>query len=303
MSFKRVCIGLIINMIFFADLQACDVCGGAAMGNYLGIMPQFQRNIIGLRYAYRGFNTKHPPAHSGKDEGGDSKDYYQTAELVGRFFPSPKIQIYAFVPFQYYQQKELGASPRTYTGLGDISLMANYVLLNTNDSLDRLFRHFLMIGGGVKLPTGAYKSTTNNANMQMGTGSVDFTLSANYTLRYRRVGLNTEANIRLNTANKQTYKYGNKYSCSAKAFIVRKHKDWVFLPSLGLGLEIGDANQKYGYTQPYTSSQNLLASLGLDVYYQNFAFGFTVQQPTYQHISDGYTYAKTRLNLHTTFTF
>ena len=102
---------------------------------------------------------------------------------------------------------------KSLKGLGDIVISANYNLINTYDSADHFFKHNLLIGGGLKLPTGEFRAIENgltvNQNFQLGTGSLDFLFNFIYTVRRKNLGLNTELSYSRNTTNKDEYKFGN----------------------------------------------------------------------------------------------
>ena len=152
-----------------------------------------------------------------------SYETFQTAELWARFYPTKKIQAFVFVPFNFNERIE-GTSINTLKGLGDIVISANYNLINTYDSVDHFLKHNLLIGGGLKLPTGEFQAIENgltvNQNFQLGTGSLDFLFNLIYTVRRKNIGLNTELSYSLNTTNKDEYKFGNAMRTGLTAFYV-----------------------------------------------------------------------------------
>lgn len=296
---KKITSIIILLLAVAYNASACDICGCSVSGNTFGILPQFQRHFAGIKYNYRAFRTEHPPlfANSKKVV---SNEYYHTAEAWGRFVPHKRVQLFAFVPTHFYKKQEDGITTLS-NGLGDASLIVNYILLNTaNDSADSDWKHALQMGGGVKLPTGKNSFAENNENtipqMQPGTGSVDFPLNIIYTLRYKSFGLNSEYNYRVNLANAQGYKFGDRFNATTRVFYWKKFEHYTFLPNTGISYEHGAADVKDGVLQDYTGGNVVLANAGMDFYFNKFSVGLSAQQPVYQYLGENYIHAKTRFS-------
>ena len=78
---------------------------------------------------------------------------FNSTELWGRFYAGKKFQLFAFVPYNHFKQIETGVTT-IEQGIGDITLAANYTIFNTADDLSKDFKQTVLLGGGVKLPTG-----------------------------------------------------------------------------------------------------------------------------------------------------
>ncbi|MEO7992397.1 MAG: hypothetical protein ABI663_22795, partial [Chryseolinea sp.] len=177
---------IFITLISFAisnQAKACEVCGCSLGGYYMGILPQFNKNFIGLRWSQNKYYA-YVNHQSQGTEPEYSNDTFNKIELWGRFYVSKKWQVFAFVPFSFNHMK--GNEDNVWAkGLGDITVIANYIILNTGEQTEQKFKHTLTAGGGIKLPTGNYKQEVDglliNPNFQLGTGSTDFLLSTIYT--------------------------------------------------------------------------------------------------------------------------
>ncbi len=77
---KRFIIALAL-LLTTGIAQACDICGCGAGSSYIGILPEFNTQIMGIRYRYNHIQTHMGPdgmpSYLTTDEG------YHTAELWG----------------------------------------------------------------------------------------------------------------------------------------------------------------------------------------------------------------------------
>jgi hypothetical protein len=293
-------------ILLFLSIQtvahACDVCGCSAGGSYFGILPMYQRHFVGMRYQTRSFETSHI-----RNDPDPSKEHFQTMDIWGRFYPSRRWQIFGFLPYNIFEKYELGNVLKN-KGLGDISLIANYAILNTGDSVFHRFRHTLLVGGGLKLPTGKHDfknadGTALNPNLQMGTGSFDYIASVNYTLRYQKQGLFTDANARINTPNTEGYRFGNRLSTTVKYFYWQQLSEGVLMPSVGINNEFIGKDSDNNKTVGDNSGTSTFSSWGLDVYYKNLAISTLYQIPIKQNLGDGFVKAQNRWSINVSYLF
>ncbi|WP_066834812.1 hypothetical protein [Rufibacter ruber] len=269
--------------------SACD--GGCTMGgSYLGILPQFHKNFAGVRYTTRSYtiHTTHTHLHDGMPmtHADVMDEVYTTAEAWGRFVPFRNVQVFAFVPYAFNEQRTSRGNTR-YSGLGDITLLANYALVNTGDSTNRSFKQTLQLGGGVKLPTGAHSLHSGEegvaTSLQPGTGGTDFIMNGIYTVRYSKWGLNNDFTYRINSKNSDGYKFGNRLSASTNLFYWYNLENLLtLLPSTGLYYEHAQADE-FNSDHDAKAGDAYYANLGLNVYVKKIAFGGTLQLPLTRH--------------------
>ncbi len=254
----------------------------------MGILPQFNSHMAGLRYQYRSFVTNHPASLLENHGPERSEEYFHTAELWGRAQLSKRWQVFFFAPYHVFRQSGFGTN---VSGIGDLQLAASYILLNTADSV-RPLKQTLLIGGGIKAPTGRYQQLQDNErlnpNLQAGTGSWDFQLNASYTLRYGKVGFNSEATLRLNTANANAYRFGNRINAAAKVFYWQQGRRLGWLPYAGCTVELaGVDTDGAGERLSLTGGQLWLGEAGVDLYYHRFSIGAAIQVPVFQDLAGG----------------
>ena len=284
--------------------SACDICGCGVGNSYIGLLPEFRKQVFGLRYRFNSLYN-----HIGA--GGSttyltSKENYTTVEAWGGWNIGKKFRLMATVPYSFNDRINQG-NKSSKNGLGDISFWGFYQLLNSRNVVlkKKLLVQSLWIGGGIKLPTGRYREAdksagTNNTNLfQLGTGSFDFNLSAVYDIRLQDAGINLTANYKLNSTNKQEYSYGNKMILNAQAYYKFNIKNRVIIaPNAGLLYEQAKTDRDKGFTVDISGGSLLCGTAGLETGYKKAAIGVNFQAPLSQDLAKGIVKANNRLMIH-----
>ena len=299
---KKIIIAGLCGLLFTnaQTAQACDACG-CGVGSYqFGILPQQNKNFVGIRYQQK--SDKTTPIHADMQ----SEEFFQTTEIWGRFYPLKKVQVLALLPYNFNQQKANGKTTQVQ-GLGDALLLVNYNLLNNTDSLYQKVKHNLFVGGGVKLPTGHFERKIEgselNPNLQLGSGSLDFVANAMYTVRYDKIGLNTSVTYKYNTENKNEFLFGNKFGAGTVLFSVLKVGEMAVMPNAGFSTEITGKDVMYGDELLESGGHVNFISGGSEFYFKKLSAGVTFQKPVSQNLSEGYVKTGNRLLTHLTFMF
>lgn len=283
--------------------QACEFCGCGVGNFYLGILPQFHKQFVGVRYQAQWYNS-----HVGLHPSLATSEYFQTTEIWSRFYPTSKLQIITLIPYHFNQQ--ITTSGSVYLeGLGDVPILVNYNVYNTI-KIDPLipFKHSVWLGGGVKLPTGKFNfiessSAGANQNFQLGTGSVDFMLSGIYTLRYEKWGINADATYKINTYNTNNYKFGNKLTGSLSFMFVQQIRKIGVMPNLGFYTEQSAENLSGDVAISDSGGSANFATGGIEAYWKKLSIGFSYRTPFSQNLANGRIVARDRLMAHVTFLF
>lgn len=290
------------------SVHACDVCGCSASNQYLGLLPRADLNFVGFQYQYSSFRSDHPSLFAGKPNE-HSNDRYSTYQLWGRYVVRRRLQLFAFVPYRYNVQRQ-DSLRLINSGIGDVSVLANAVVLRDNDG-DHKWEQQLLAGGGVKAPTGTYSGITamdkqGLPNMQPGTGSWDFIVNTNYTVRKRSFGFNFDAAYSLTTANRESYKYGNRLNAGLLIFYAVKGKKLNFLPQAGLRYEYA-LHDYDNYSRKWLNEQSggymCFATAGLQAYYKKWGVKYSLHLPVAQQYSSGYVTAQLKTDVSIFFLF
>lgn len=303
MTFRKILFLFLVLMMFPLSAHACSICGCASGANYNGILPQYRKNFIALRHRYRGFDQAVKQINGGYL---NSAYTYSTYEVWGRLYLKDRLQFFFNLPYTVNTLTTDADGKSTLTGLNDMSFQLNYNAINTTFDTTRVHtvHHNLLLGAGIKLPTGKYQQRNKDdlmyaPNFQAGSGAFSYLASVVYTLRYRKVGLNVDGNYIYNTENELKYAFGNQFTSSLTAFAWLKKGQFTFLPNTGVFYEHLDRDIDNGYYNNLSGGYALNYHAGLDVYFKNLFLSGTLQAPVLQDIgSDQITYkAKYMINL------
>jgi hypothetical protein len=296
---KKFLFTLFISLIFLRS-TACEICGCGLGNYYIGILPHFDKRFFGVRYHFNSFQTRL------NDEPTQfSKDFYQTIEFWGGLNIGNRFQLLAFVPYNInHQVSDEGTSD--LKGLGDAALMVNFkAFATTNKNVSQQF----WLGAGVKLPTGKFVIDANDpdlaavANTQLGSGSTDILLNGMYNISISKLGINTTVNYKINTENREEYKFGNKLTAGSFAYYIFPLNRVVISPNVGLLYEHTEHSELSGSKVDLTGGKILQGSIGAEISFSRMAIGLSVQLPVAQNFAENQTKEKVKGVVHVSFAF
>ena len=297
---------LIILLAINFNAFACEICGCGVGNFYLGLLPNFKSKFIGVRYSFLQYHTE-----LAKDPTQFSNDYYKSTELWSGWNIGKKWQVLGFVPFTY-NKKISDDGVKSNSGLGDISLMANYKLIQSRkiNPQNQNIEHLLMIGGGIKLPTGAYHldltdpaNNIGDANSMNGTGSTDLLMNVLYQLSIQQFGFNTTATYKANTVNAEDFRFGNRLTWNSLVFYRFNLNTITLSPNTGFMYERTKESEYLGSIIEQTGGYLLNASAGLEINFKKIAIGMNTQLPLKQSFGEGQTNSKLRGSMHISLSF
>lgn len=305
---KKQILAILAIMIQFNTVLACDICGCGVGNNYVGILPEFRKHTIGLRYKtssiYTNLGIGATPTYM------TNKEVYNTIELWGGFKLSNKWRLLATVPYSF-NHRNTSTGARSKAGIGDINGLFFYELINTRRTTNqsKLLINTLWIGTGLKLPTGQYnavdKNTTNSNNLfQLGTGSVDISIVAMYDLRLQDAGININGQYKINTTNRYDYRFGNKGTISTQLYYKwRIANQFTIAPSAGLLMEQSALDYDKKKAVDISKGQLTMATFGFEGNVNKIAFGINWQTPLKQEMGLGTIQANNRGMIHLSYLF
>jgi len=279
----------IMVLVFLLGLSnagmACDVCGCGLGGIFFGILPQYSSHYVGIRYSHAAFKARmdHNSEYLANEH---SNDTYQKYELMGRIMLGKRWQTQLVLP---YLSNEMNGSHQKVksNGMGDPSVLVYFNPFNSGTDLMQNWRHSLLVGTGIKVPLGESNKMDEglliNPNFQLGSGSFDYLFSGNYTVRHKQAGVNVESAYKLNTGNREHYRFGNQFNLSSYAFYWYETLKVAYLPFAGLYYEKAARHTDGGKYEINSGGHALLATLGGQLYHKRFSFNALYQLPLAQH--------------------
>lgn len=301
---KKIVVLISLIIISINTVNACEICGCGLGNYYIGLMPKFKHKFVGLRYQYKHFNTV-----MADDPTQFSKDYFRSVELWGGWNIGKRWQVLAVIPYNYiHQVSDDGAVNNN--GLGDITALVNYKLFDRTSAFSKtkLFTQQLWIGAGVKAPTGKFNADAADpaivamANTQSGSASTDFILNGIYNAGIGKLGVNSSVSYKINTANKDKYYFGNRFSANSFVSYTLGSKVQV-TPNIGLLYENMAASKLDKTSIAQTGGNAFNAAGGLEITYKAVSVGANVQLPISQRYASGQTEMKVRGMVHFTVGF
>jgi hypothetical protein len=281
-------LGLLSSFFSTQTIQACDLCGCGVGFYYLGMLPEWNKHFVGIRYRNATYDS-----HLGMGRLFETQENFHTIETMWRFYPHKKVQVLGILPYHVnFQTTNSGVLQQK--GIGDVLLMANYEVFQKQDTT-RLIKHELRIGGGIKFRTGYYRYNPDdlgqvaNPNFQLGTGSNDALFTLLYTLRFAKSGLQMDLNYKVNGSNSREYRFGNRLTGNAMWFWVKNKGLLSLMPYVGVYGEhsawdterVGEHLRQNSNTGGWLVAPNV----GLNAFVGHFSWGFLYQQPLWQNLA------------------
>ncbi|MFB6456796.1 transporter [Chitinophaga sp. Hz27] len=306
---KKIIVLLTIILSISYELRACDICGCGVGSYYIGLLPDFKKRFIGLRYQYKTLTSHLGPG--GTTSYLTTAETYQTAELWGGWNIGKKFRIIGFVPVNFNSRENQGETLHR-SGLGDIAAVGYYQLFDKQQTLgNKLLVQSLWLGAGFKLPTGKYEPAEHKENedmpnnFQLGTASTDFTLNAMYDVRLMDFGVNANVSYKINTNNKYDYQYGNKFTANLLAYYkIKLTKLVTIAPNAGILYETAakdKENKKYSVDN--SGGYTLMGTTGLEATMGNISMGANFQPVIFQQLADKRIKAGNRAMVHISYLF
>jgi hypothetical protein len=325
---------LLAGAIFLAPalVRACDICGC-----FMGITPYDNQSGFSLMHRYRIFNGYHEygqsprffpagarpffPSPLNGDDGyahnhsGNSTDFeaFRVVELRGKYFLSQRVELNAFVPY-VMNTSQINGRQLNASGLGDVTVFAGYHLIRAIETAGVQSR--LIVGGGVKLPTGDYNRQNAQGRRyallnQVGTGTTDGFVYANYIAGFHSFGLSVNSSFHMSNENRFQNSLAPSTATFANLFYrIPLGENWQVYPSAQLFYEKTDGEMLDGRLTGEHAMNNALLGPGLDLYYKNLSLNTSFQLPVYTAETDhpasagrmvlsvGYSFNQTKYLLH-----
>ena len=311
-------------LITFNSL-ACDICG-----SYMGITPYDNKSTISFLHRYRVFNgyrdyqtqshffpkSAYRTMHGGNTDTDSTKtmnrtyssndfESYKIFELRFKYFVLKRLELNVFLPLLDNKSKTNGVYVH-HTGFGDMSLNAGFHVITPK--ADKKVRHKLILGAGIKLPTGNFYAHDSNSDrlpfeMQPGTGSVDGFGYVNYVCMSKKLGASINLNYKANGKNQFQERLSNSNNDFVSVFYRIDCNKVILYPSVQANYEFTDGLKIKNVLQQNTQVNSLLLGPGLDIYYKSFSLNTSWQFTAAEQVRDGNLKSAGRISVGLNYSF
>lgn len=281
----------------------CDACGCSGNGGSMGFGTGLNNNFVGVRYMRQLYRSKNGTFNNSPwiDE------HFNTLQLWSQIPLGQKIIFNAVLPYNFHTRTSSNDTEHI-RGLGDATILVYYqALKQAPDSIVTITpQHTLQLGGGIKAPTGKFDvenlKGSVNPGFQLGTGSWDVLIAANYGVTYRNWGLLFMANYTFKSENSKAYRFGNQLNYALNTYKTYYIGTTIALtPQLGIGGEYFDPNTSFGFTVKNTGGYALLGKVGVETKYKKYALGISLMPPLAQELNKGKVEIKNRFSVYVNF--
>lgn len=220
------------------------------------------------------------------------QEQYSSYNITGVYYPIKRLAITAVVPYNHTVLKQEGRVLDNIAGFGDVSLLAQYHIINgpANEADTAKVVHRLTVGAGIKLPTGKFNSVGYDEvvepYLQPGTGSVDFPFAIQYLLMVKGFGMVPELNAKVNTTNSNGFKFANSINTRLTLLYSKTVKKFNITPVTGLNFDHGGKAKVNGVAYGKDTGGSLLATFwGVDMSLKDFGMNFNYFKPVHQKLN------------------
>ena len=139
----------------------------------------------------------------------------------------------------------------------------------------------------------------DNPNFRAGTAR--FLLNGSYSLRYKKIAVSTGITYKMNTSNKEDYRFGNRLLTVVQFKYVKDVGNIFIIPNIGMVIEKMNEDKESGVVVDHTGGHNVQATFGLDVNNRKIAAGIFYNKPVAQNLAMGHIQAMPGINVHVSF--
>jgi hypothetical protein len=314
---------LLCCLIISLKSIACDICG-----SYMGITPYDNKSSISFLHRYRVFNgyrnyqqqshffpnSAYRTMHGGEADSMQTNNHnyskndfesFKIFELRFKYFVLKRLELNVFLPLLDNKSKTNDVYNH-HTGFGDISLNAGYHAITPK--ADKRIRHKLILGAGIKLPTGNFYAHDAESNrlafeMQPGTGSIDGFGYMNYVCMTKKIGASISINYKVNGKNNYQEKLSNSHNDFVSVFYKLQYKKVLFYPSVQANYEYTEGLKIKDLLIDNSQVNSLLVGPGLDIYYKSFSVNTSWQFTVMEDVRDGNLKSAGRISLGLNYSF
>ena len=291
--------------------------------NSIGIRHRYR--VFDKEYQFQSISEINTSSHGGKGmpvnkhSGGGAigstneryiyKEAFNSYDVSANIFLTKKLQLNASTYFADNYTLRDDSVMVNVGGIGDLNLLLKYQLYNSQETGDTLTKnrllHRLTIGAGGTLPTGNYNKkavvdfeTSIQPNvilgspimeldphLQAGTGSFNYLFLLEYLMKLNRFGLNFNSSYRLNTTNKNQFRFANRFNLNTTVFaLLPLSKKIKLMPQSGIAYELSNRDKYHDLPYYNSGGEVLFNTVGINLFINQLSLEFTYYHPIYQKL-------------------
>lgn len=237
------------------------------------------------------------------------KETYNSYDVSANIYLTQKLQLNVSTYFSDNYIFRDDSIISNVGGIGDLNLLLKYQLYNSRErgdtSLKKRWLHRITVGAGGTLPTGNYNKETVagfettiqpnivlgspimdlNPHLQAGTGSFNSLFLLEYLVKLNHFGLHLNASYKLNSTNKNEFRFANRFNMNETLFalfpITKKVK---LMPQTGISYELSNRDECNDLPFYDSGGEVLFSNVGLNVFINQLSLAFTYYHPIYQEL-------------------
>lgn len=234
---------------------------------------------------------------------------YTSYDIFANFYLNHRLKLNVSTYFSDNYTYKNDSLLENVSGIGDITLLTTYQLYNTKktDTNKVNFTHRLNVGGGVAIPTGNFNKKTITGfeteikpnvilgtpiqtldpHLQSGTGAFGFVFLAEYMVKFKNIGLNTNISYKKNLENKNNFRFADRINANViTLYMLKISENYTLVPTIGLSFE--NAKRDEYNNEPFIGSGGnvLFMNSGLNLIYKKWELSFSYYNVVTEKLND-----------------
>ena len=297
---RTILIVLAVIGLLVQESSGCDVCSGFVNSGGIGLVANYQNNLVGTRWSATSFR-------SNTDHEANIQDHFSALDVFFQYRLNTKLRLTFFQLYKWNSRTEVDGSINTVDGLTDSRIWAHYIAIDR--PLGEVSNLFWDIGLGLKFPFGKYDPDIHERNLpenfNISNGSWGYLFQTNVVYIFNNWGLSSTTMAQLNSTSTSGYQFGHQLSTAALLFYrITAGQQLQVVPYAGWYFEnVTTDRYANGKDVPGTGGNGHYAQAGLQLNFDNWQVGGSYAEPLTQSYSDAEIIAQGRYSIELTYSF
>ncbi len=275
-----ILIAVLLSFGSNTKLLACDMCGCSSMGGLNNLSAYATNNFFMFKSSFISFHTFSETV---------STDIYSdmySFDLIAGYSIGKRLHLTGYIPYKLntYSTDE---ETNTYQGIGDIGVIANYVLFKnkSSDTVLEISGFNFSVKGGVEIPTGKFNNNFRidqlPASLSTVSGSVDFIAGGRFIKYKNNTTFLGDYTFKYNLENATMYRFGMQNTLALIVTQKVEKQKMIFTPFAGIIGEHSSFDKFHDLDQHTTSGENIYVDLGCEFVIKKLMAGVSAEIPLY----------------------